>query len=153
MGVTEGKKPASVTAYNNEMTNIHDELEAAKTEADRVIHDDNATPAQVTAAIAKIDAVQPKLDNAISLLHDKENNSELVEAKRQLDEAITEQDPTPGMTPATTDNYRAKKAEAERISSEAQGVINNGDATAEEIRDEKAKVEEALTQLTEAKMH
>ena len=54
------------------------------------------------------------------------------------------------MTPATADNYRAKKAE--RISSEAQGVINNGDATAEEIRDEKAK-EEALTQLTEAKMH
>ena len=46
-----------------------------------------------------------------------------------------------------------QKAEAERISSEAQGVINNGDATAEEIRDEKAKVEEALTQLTEAKMH
>ena len=26
----EGKKPASVTAYNNEMTKIHDELEAAK---------------------------------------------------------------------------------------------------------------------------
>ena len=68
------------------MAKIHDELEAAKTEADRVIHDDNATP-QVTAVIAKIDAVQPKLDNAISLLHDKENNSELVEAKRQLDEA------------------------------------------------------------------
>ena len=41
-----------------------------------MIHDDNATPAQVTAAIAKIDAVQPKLDNAISLLHDKENNSD-----------------------------------------------------------------------------
>ena len=30
----------------------------------------------------KIDAVQPKLDNAISLLHDKENNSELVKAKQ-----------------------------------------------------------------------
>uniref|UniRef100_UPI003204FAB7 diacylglycerol/lipid kinase family protein n=1 Tax=Listeria monocytogenes TaxID=1639 RepID=UPI003204FAB7 len=87
------------------MAKIHDELEAAKTEADRVINDDNATPAQVTAAIAKIDAVQPKLENAISLLHDKENNSELVEAKRQLDEAIAEQDPTLGMTPATADNY------------------------------------------------
>ena len=46
-----------------------------------MIHDDNATPAQVTAAIAKVDKVQPKLDNAISLLHDKENNSELVKAK------------------------------------------------------------------------
>ena len=33
----------------------------------------------------KIDAVQPKLDNAISLLHDKENNSGLVEAKAKLD--------------------------------------------------------------------
>ncbi|MEJ7445559.1 hypothetical protein WL480_11920, partial [Staphylococcus hominis] len=44
-----------------------------------------------------------------------------------------------------------KKAEAERISSEAQKVIDNGDATVEEIRNEKAKVEEALTQLTEAK--
>ena len=33
---------------------------------------------------------------------DKENNSELVEAKRQRD--------PPGMTPATADNYRAKKA-------------------------------------------
>ena len=54
------------------------------------------------------------------------------------------------MTQATADNYRAKK-EAERISAEAQSVIDNGDATAEEIRDEKAKVEEALTQLTEAK--
>ena len=151
VGVTEGKKPSSVTAYNNEMTKIHDELEAAKTEADRVINDDNATPAQVTAAIAKIDAVQPKLDNAISLLHDKENNSELVRAKAKLDAATSEEDPTPGMTQATADNYRAKKAEAERISAEAQGVINNGDATAEEIREEKAKVEEALTQLTEAK--
>ena len=35
----------------------------------------------------------------------------------------------------------------------SQGVINNGDATAEEIRMKKVKVEEALTQLTEAKMH
>ena len=104
-------------------------------------------------ALDKVKAVLPKLTEAISLLHDKENNSGLVEAKRQLDEATAEQDPTPGMTPATADNYRAKKAEAERISSEAQEVIDNGDATAEEIRDEKAKVEEALTQLTEAKMH
>ena len=74
-----------------------------------MIHDDNATPAQVTAAIAKIDAVQPTLDNAISLLHDKENNSELVKAKTKLDAAIGEEDPTLGMTPATADNYRAKK--------------------------------------------
>ena len=52
------------------MAKIHDELEA-KTEADRVIHDDNATPAQVNSGYRKMTQVQPKLDNAISLLHDK----------------------------------------------------------------------------------
>nr|WP_260677421.1 hypothetical protein [Staphylococcus hominis] len=92
-----------------------------------------------------------KIQHAISLLQNKADNSALVEAKRRLDTATSEQDPTPGMTEATANNYKAKKAEAERISSEAQSVIDNGDATAEEIRDEKAKVEEALTQLTEAK--
>ena len=73
-----------------------------------MIHDDNATPAQVTAAIAKLTRYN-LLDNAISLLHDKENNSGLVEAKAKLDAAIGEEDPTPGMTQATADNYRAKK--------------------------------------------
>ena len=43
------------------------------------------------------------------------------------------------MTPAAADNYRAKKAAAEQVSAEAQSVIDNGDATAEEIRDEKRK--------------
>ncbi|MCI2868044.1 hypothetical protein FH131_11335, partial [Staphylococcus hominis] len=151
VGVTEGKQPASVTAYNNEMAKIHDELEAAKTEADRVIHDDNATPAQVTAAIAKIDAVQPKLDNAISLLHDKENNSELVKAKAKLDAATSEEDPTSGMTPATADNYRAKKAEAEQVSRDAQKVIENDDATSGEIAQAIAKVNEATVALKQAK--
>ncbi|PNZ79790.1 hypothetical protein CD140_12380, partial [Staphylococcus hominis subsp. novobiosepticus] len=72
-------------------------------------------------------------------------------AKTKLDAAIGEEDPTPGMTPATADNYRAKKVETERISAEAQSVIDNGDATAEEIRDEKVKVEKALTALNQAK--
>ena len=151
VGVTEGKKPTSVIAYNNEMAKIHDELEAAKTEADRIINDDNATPAQVTAAIAKIDAVQPKLDNAISLLHDKENNSELIEAKRQLDEATAEQDPTPGMTEVTANNYKAKKVEAEQVSRDAQKVIENDDATSGEIAQAIAKVNEATVALKQAK--
>jgi len=116
-----------------------------------VIHDDNATPAQVTAAIAKIDAVQPKLDNAISLLHDKENNSELIEAKRQLDEATAEQDPTPGMTEVTANNYKAKKVEAEQVSRDAQKVIENDDATSGEIAQAIAKVNEATVALKQAK--
>ena len=46
------------------MAKIHDELEAAKTEADRVINDEHATPAS-DSGYRKIDEVQPKLDNAI----------------------------------------------------------------------------------------
>ena len=99
-----------------------------------------------------INDVSLKIQHAISLLQNKADNSALVEAKRQLDETTAEQDPTPGMTQVTSDNYRAKKQKQSELV-QKQGVINNGDATAEEIRNEKAKVEEALTQLTEAKMH
>ena len=58
-----------------------------------------------------LDKVKAVLQNLLKRLvyFDKENNSGLVEAKRQLDEATAEQDPTPGMTQATADNYRAKK--------------------------------------------
>ena len=48
------------------------------------------------------------------------NNSELVKAKAKLD-AATAKDPTPGMTPATADNYRAKKQS--RAVFRSQGVI------------------------------
>ena len=83
-----------------------------------MLNKEKATPAG-EEALDKVKAVLQNFE-AISLLHDKENNSGLVEAKRQLDEATAEQDPTPGMTPATADNYRAKKVAAERISTEAQ---------------------------------
>ena len=61
------------------MAKIHDELEAAK-QKQIVIHDDNATPAQVTAAIAKIDAVQPKLIMPLVYFTTKKT-TELVKAK------------------------------------------------------------------------
>ncbi|KPG86532.1 hypothetical protein, partial [Staphylococcus hominis] len=125
-GITEGKKPASITAYNEALERIQSEIEEAKAKAQEVLNKEKATPAEVKEALDKVKAVLPKLTEAINLLHDKENNSELVEAKRQLDVATAEQDPTPGMTQATADNYRAKKAEAERISAEAQRVIDKG---------------------------
>ena len=150
-GDTNGKTPSSVAAYNNEMQRLNSEIEATRRKAYEVLSNDRATNADVENVTNKINDVSEKIQHAISLLQNKADNSALVEAKRKLDEATAEQDPTPGMTQATADNYRAKKAEAERISEEAQGVINNGDATAGQIRDEKAKVEEALSHLTEAK--
>ncbi|UNQ69161.1 hypothetical protein MOV58_02610 [Staphylococcus hominis] len=133
------------------MQHLHDEIEAVRRRANEVLSNDRATNTDVANVTNNINDVSLKIQHAISLLQNKADNSALVEAKPQLDEATAEQDPTPGMTQVTSDNYRAKKAEAERISSEAQGVINNGDATAEEIRDEKVKVEKALTALNQAK--
>ena len=101
-------KPASITAYNEALGRIQSEIEEAKTKAQEVLNKEKATPAEVKEALDKVKAVLPKLTEAISLLHDKENNR-ISESKTKLDAAIGEEDPTPGMTPATADNYRAKK--------------------------------------------
>ncbi|WP_340139469.1 DUF1542 domain-containing protein [Staphylococcus hominis] len=151
VGVTEGKKPASITAYNEALGRIQSEIEEAKAKAQEVLNKEKATPAEVKEALDKVKAVLSKLTEAINLLHDKENNSELVEAKRQLDEATAEQDPTPGMTEVTANNYKAKKAEAEQVSRDAQKVIENDDATSEEIAQAIAKVNEATVALKQAK--
>nr|WP_277951894.1 DUF1542 domain-containing protein [Staphylococcus hominis] len=150
-GVFEGKKPASITAYNEALGRIQSEIEEAKAKAQEVLNKEKAKPAEVKEALDKVKAVLSKLTEAINLLHDKENNSELVEAKRQLDEATAEQDPTPGMTEVTANNYKAKKAEAEQVSRDAQKVIENDDATSEEIAQAIAKVNEATVALKQAK--
>ena len=75
-------KPASITAYNEALGIIQSEIEEAKTKAQEVLNKEKATPAEVREALDKVKAVLPKLTEAISLLHDKENNSELVKAKQ-----------------------------------------------------------------------
>ena len=106
-GDTNGKTPLSVTAYNNEMQHLHDEIEAVRRRANEVLSNDRATNTDVANVTNNINDVSLKIQHAISLL--QADNSALVEAKRQLDEATAEQDPTPGMTQVTSDNYRAKK--------------------------------------------
>ena len=88
---------------------LHDEIEAVRRKANEVLSNDRATNTDVANATNNINDVSLKIQHAISLLQNKADNSALVEAKRQLDVATAEQDPTPGMTPATADNYRAKK--------------------------------------------
>ena len=54
------------------------------------------------------------------------------------------------MTQQTINNYNDKQHEAERALTSAQSVIDNGDATTQEITSEKSKVEQAQA-LTNAK--
>lgn len=84
------------------------------------------------------------------MLQNKENNTELVNAKNRLENAVNDTDPTHGMTQETINNYNAK-SEAQNEIQKANMIINNGDATAQDISSEKSKVEQVLQALQNAK--
>ena len=87
----------------------------------------------------KVNAVQTKVNQAEALLQNKENNSALVNAKQQLQNAVNQVPSTTGMTQESINVYRAKQQAAQNEIQEAQNVINNGDATAQQIAAEKLK--------------
>lgn len=148
---TDGKKPGTITQYNNAIHNAQQQINAAKTEAQQVINNDRATPQQVTDALTKVRAAQTKIDQAKALLQNKEDNSQLVTSKNNLQSSVNQVPSTTGMTQQSIDNYNAKKREAETEITAAQRVIDNGDATAQQISDEKHRVDNALTALNQAK--
>uniref|UniRef100_UPI00210EAF83 hypothetical protein n=1 Tax=Staphylococcus aureus TaxID=1280 RepID=UPI00210EAF83 len=86
-----------------------------------------------------------------ALLQNKEDNSQLVPSKNNLQSSVNQVPSTAGMTQQSIDNYNAKKREAETDITAAQRVIDNGDATAQQISDEKHRVDNALTALIQAK--
>lgn len=148
---TEGKKPGTITQYNNAMHNAQQQINTAKTEAQQVINNERATPQQVNAALSKVQAAQTKINEAKALLQNKEDNSQLVTSKNNLQSSVNQVPSTTGMTQQSIDNYNAKKREAESEITAAQRVIDNGDATAQQISDEKRRVDNALTALNQAK--
>lgn len=148
---TDGKTPSSINQYNQAMTAAEQQINAAKAEANQVIQDQFASPQQVSAALTKVQTAQTKIDQAKALLQDKADNSELVTAKNNLQAAVDQVPSTDGMTQQSIDNYNTKQQVAQVTITNAQQVIDNGDATEQEIADEKASVELALTELNEAK--
>lgn len=150
---TDGKKPGTITQYNNAIHNAQQQINTAKTEAQQVINNDRATPQQVSDALTKVRAAQTKIDQAKALLQNKEDNSQLVTSKNNLQSSVNQVPSTAGMTQQSIDNYNAKKREAESEITAAQRVIDNGDATAQQISDEKHRVDNALTALNQAKQN
>ncbi len=150
---TDGKTPSSINQYNQAMTAAEQQINAAKAEANQVIQDQFASPQQVSAALTKVQAAQTKIDQAKVLLQDKADNSELVTAKNNLQAAVDQVPSTDGMTQQSIDNYNTKQQVAQTAITNAQQVINNGDATAQEIAAEKARVNNALAKLNDAKAH
>ena len=111
----------------------------------------SVTPQQVSDALTKVRAAQTKINEAKALLQNKEDNSQLVTSKNNLQSSVNQVPSTTGMTQQSIDNYNAKKREAESEITAAQRVIDNGDATAQQISDEKHRVDNALTALNQAK--
>lgn len=147
---TDGKKPGTITQYNNAIHNAQQQINTAKTEAQQVINDERATPQQVNAALSKVQAAQTKINEAKALLQNKEDNSQLVTSKNNLQSSVNQVPSTTGMTQQSIDNYNAKKREAESEITAAQRVIDNGDATDQQIAAEKTKVEEKYNGLKQA---
>lgn len=148
---TEGKKPGTITQYNTAMHNAQQQINTAKSEAQQVINNDRATPQQVNEALSKVQAAQTKIDQAKAMLQNKEDNSQLVTSKNNLQSSVNQVPTTAGMTQQSIDNYNAKKREAETEITAAQRIIDNGDASAQQISDEKHRVDNALTALNQAK--
>ena len=80
---TEGKKPGTITQYNNAIHNAQQQINAAKTEAQQVINNERNTQ-QVSDALTKVRAAQTKINEAKALLQNKEDNSQLVTSKNNL---------------------------------------------------------------------
>ena len=131
---TAGKTPESVDAYNKAVGKLQAELEEAKAKAKEVAgKGDNATKAEATEAQAKVAEVKAKLAEAAALLKDKANKDALEKAKAALDTLAKAEDPTAGKTEATKAAYDQAKADAEAAVAEATKVINNENATPEQV--------------------
>ena len=80
-----------------------------------------------------------RLTQAINQLVPLADNSTLRTAKTKLDEEINKSVTTDGMTQSSIQAYENAKRAGQTESTNAQNVINNGDATDQQIAAEKAK--------------
>ena len=107
------KKPASITAYNQRYQQFSNELNSTKTNTDRILKEQNPSVADVNNALNKV-REQQKLNEARALLQNKEDNSALVRAKEQLQQAVDQVPSTEGMTQQTKDDYNSKQQAAQQ---------------------------------------
>ena len=147
-----GKTPNSIAAYEAEYEKLKTQLEEAKAAAAAVeAKGDNATKAEAQEAQAKVDAAKTALDKAAELLVNKADKAELTQAKEALNTLATEADPTTGKTADSAKAYNDAKTAAQEAIKEAETVINNENATPEQVTAALNKVNEKKTALEKAK--
>ena len=149
---TNGKTPNSIEAYNTKYEALKAQLEAAKTEAATVLaKENNASKAEAQAAQAKVDAAKAELTKAAELLVNKADKAELTNAKAALNTLVTEADPTTGKTADSAKAYTDAKTAAQQAIQAAETVINDENATPEQVTEALNKVNEKKTALESAK--
>ena len=149
---TTGKTPNSIEAYNTKYEAIKAQLEAAKTEAAAVLaKENNASKTEVQAAQAKVDAAKAELTKAAELLVNKADKTELTKAKEALSTLATEADPTTGKTADSAKSYNDAKTAAEEAIKVAETVINDENATQDQVTEALEKVNAKKTALQQAK--
>ena len=147
-----GKTPDSIAAYEAEYEKLKTQLEEAKAAAAAVeAKGDNATKSEVQEAQAKVDAAKIALDKAAESLVNKADKAELTTAKEALNTLATAEDPTTGKTADSAKAYNDAKTAAQEAVKEAETVINNENATPEQVTVALNKVNEKKAALESAK--
>ena len=149
---TAGKTPNSIEAYNRKYEELKAQLEAAKSEAAAVLaKENNASKAEAQAAQTKVDAAKAELTKAAELLVNKADKTELTNAKAALNTLATEADPTTGKTADSVKAYNDAKTAAQEAIKQAETVINDENATPEQVTEALNKVNEKKSALEAAK--
>ena len=149
---TTGKTPNSIEAYNTKYEALKSQLEAAKAEAATVLaKENNASKAEVQVAQEKVDAAKAELTKAAELLVNKADKTELTKAKEELSTLATEADPTTGKTADSAKTYTDAKMAATEAIKAAETVINDENATQDQVTEALNKVNEKKSALEAAK--
>ena len=147
---TTGKTADSAKAYNDAKTAAQEAIQEAET----VIKDENATPAQVTEALNKVNEKKSALETAKQALVEAATAEEKAKLKADAD-LLTKADET-GKTPESIAAYERKyeelKAQLEAAKSEAATVLAKGNnASKAEVQAAQTKVDAVKTELESAK--
>ncbi|EFQ49789.1 Gram-positive signal peptide protein, YSIRK family [Lactobacillus iners LEAF 2062A-h1] len=130
---TKGKTSNSVNAYNTEIAKIQDELAQAKQTAKEIIDKkDEASKAEAHELLAKVATLNSKLVTAAGALKDQAVKTELVAAKKKL-ESLIKEDPTKDKTTTTKTAYDNVKKTAEQLLTKAQNLIEDDNATQDDV--------------------
>ena len=148
---TTGKTPKSVAAYQAQVQALARELAQANDQAQAVLDDANASPAEVEAALAQVQAQQEKLDQAAKFLKDKANKTALEQAIRALETDLAQEVEGSNKTPFSLALYRQKQEEARDALEQANRIVQDLDASPQEVATAVEEVNQSKAALQHAK--